>query len=56
VDLLRFFNKEEVDLVLQRFEGAFETRKIKKSALKNWVVIESSNRNIVSIYVTCSMS
>uniref|UniRef100_A0A0D3GDZ5 Mechanosensitive ion channel protein n=2 Tax=Oryza TaxID=4527 RepID=A0A0D3GDZ5_9ORYZ len=38
VDLLRFFNKEEVDLVLQRFEGAFETRKIKKSALKNWVV------------------
>ncbi|WVZ82058.1 hypothetical protein U9M48_029365 [Paspalum notatum var. saurae] len=38
VDLLRFFNKEEVDLVIPMFEGASETGKIKKSALKNWVV------------------
>ncbi|KAJ1258491.1 hypothetical protein BS78_10G079900 [Paspalum vaginatum] len=38
VDLLRFFSKEEVDLVIPMFEGASETGKIKKSALKNWVV------------------
>ncbi|KAG8094207.1 hypothetical protein GUJ93_ZPchr0012g19763 [Zizania palustris] len=38
VDLLRFFNKEEVDLVLPMFEGASETGTIKKSALKNFVV------------------
>ncbi|CAN6178878.1 unnamed protein product [Urochloa humidicola] len=38
VDLLRFLTKEEVDLVIPLFEGALETGKIKKSALKNWVV------------------
>ncbi|RLN12019.1 hypothetical protein C2845_PM09G05710 [Panicum miliaceum] len=38
VDLLRFLTKEEVDLVIPLFEGAPETGKIKKSALKNWVV------------------
>ncbi|KAF8660735.1 hypothetical protein HU200_057477 [Digitaria exilis] len=38
VDLLRFLTKEEVDLVIPLFEGASETGKIKKSALKNWVV------------------
>jgi hypothetical protein len=43
VDLLRFFNKEEVDLVLPMFEGASETGKIKKSALRNWVVMEKFN-------------
>ncbi|KAM0918257.1 hypothetical protein ACQ4PT_008859 [Festuca glaucescens] len=38
LDLLRFFNKEEVALMLPMFEGASETGKIKKSALKTWVV------------------
>ncbi|KAM0918258.1 hypothetical protein ACQ4PT_008860 [Festuca glaucescens] len=38
LDLLRFFNKEEAALVLPMFEGASETGKIKKSALKTWVV------------------
>lgn len=38
LDLLRFFSKEEAALVLPMFEGASETGKIKKSALKNWVV------------------
>ncbi|TVT99378.1 hypothetical protein EJB05_55266, partial [Eragrostis curvula] len=38
VDLLRFFNEEEVELVLSMFEGASETGKIKKSAMRNWVV------------------
>ncbi|XP_059634775.1 mechanosensitive ion channel protein 10-like isoform X2 [Cornus florida] len=37
-DLLRFMKKEEVDNVLPLFEGAAETGKIKKSALKHWVV------------------
>ncbi|KAG6497358.1 mechanosensitive ion channel protein 10-like [Zingiber officinale] len=37
-DLLRFLSKEEVTYVLPLFEGAVETRKIKKSALRNWVV------------------
>uniref|UniRef100_A0ACD5XSM6 Uncharacterized protein n=1 Tax=Avena sativa TaxID=4498 RepID=A0ACD5XSM6_AVESA len=38
LDLLRFFNREEAALVLPMFEGASETGKIKKSALKTWVV------------------
>ncbi|WOL08848.1 mechanosensitive ion channel protein 10-like isoform X1 [Canna indica] len=37
-DLLRFLSKEEVTYVLPLFEGATETGKIKKSALRNWVV------------------
>ncbi|KAM0949173.1 putative mechanosensitive ion channel MscS, LSM domain superfamily [Dioscorea sansibarensis] len=37
-DLLRFFNKDEVHDVLLLFEGAAGTGKIKRSALKKWVV------------------
>ena len=37
-DLLRFMKKEEVDNLLPLFEGAGETRKIKRSTFKNWVV------------------
>ncbi|XP_010917159.1 mechanosensitive ion channel protein 10 [Elaeis guineensis] len=37
-DLLRFLSKQEVDIILPLFEGAAETGKIKKSALRNWVV------------------
>ncbi|KAK8948187.1 Mechanosensitive ion channel protein 10 [Platanthera guangdongensis] len=37
-DLMRFLTKEEVAYVLPLFEGASETGKIKKSALRNWVV------------------
>ncbi|XP_072992548.1 mechanosensitive ion channel protein 10-like [Typha latifolia] len=37
-DLLRFLSKEEVDILLPLFEGAAETGRIKKSALRNWVV------------------
>ncbi|KAJ4708807.1 Mechanosensitive ion channel protein [Melia azedarach] len=36
-DLLRFMKREEVDNVLP-FEGAAETRKIKRSTFKKWVV------------------
>ncbi|XP_078157617.1 mechanosensitive ion channel protein 10-like [Carex rostrata] len=37
-DLLRFLSKDEVEIVMPMFEGATETGKIKKSALKNWVI------------------
>ncbi|KAJ8648366.1 hypothetical protein MRB53_001389 [Persea americana] len=37
-DLMRFLSKEEAASVLPQFEGAVETGKIKKSALRNWVV------------------
>ncbi|KAF9617439.1 hypothetical protein IFM89_036400 [Coptis chinensis] len=37
-DLLRFLSKVQVNNVLPLFEGAAEIGKIKKSALKNWVV------------------
>lgn len=37
-DLLRFLKKSEVELIFPQFEGAIETGKIKKPALKNWVV------------------
>ncbi|EXB38917.1 Mechanosensitive ion channel protein 10 [Morus notabilis] len=37
-DLLRFLSREEVDLLLPNFDGAVETRKIKRKTLKNWLV------------------
>lgn len=37
-DLLRFLKKEEVDNMLPMFQGVAETGKIKKSALRKWVV------------------
>ncbi|KAH7679914.1 hypothetical protein IHE45_06G089000 [Dioscorea alata] len=43
-DLLRFLSKGEVEIVLPLFEGAAETGKIKKSALKNWVVKSYQDR------------
>ncbi|XP_017419993.1 mechanosensitive ion channel protein 10-like [Vigna angularis] len=37
-DLLRFMKNEEVENVLPLFEGAVETRRIKRKSLKNWLV------------------
>ncbi|KAK4792935.1 hypothetical protein SAY86_023370 [Trapa natans] len=37
-DLLRFMKKEDVDNVIPLFEGAAEKKKIKRSALKNWLI------------------
>ncbi|XP_031372723.1 mechanosensitive ion channel protein 10-like [Punica granatum] len=37
-DLLRFMEKKDVDNVIPLFEGAAEKRKIKRSALKNWLI------------------
>jgi hypothetical protein len=34
---LRFLNKDEIETIMPMFEGAPETGKIKKSALRNWV-------------------
>jgi hypothetical protein len=51
VDLLRFFTKEEVHLVIPMFEGAPEIGKIKKSALKNWVVMEKMNAFTISVFL-----
>lgn len=45
-DLLRFLTKEELTYVLPLFEGAVETRKIKKSALRNWVVTSQSSYHV----------
>ncbi|GFS43471.1 mechanosensitive channel of small conductance-like 10 [Actinidia rufa] len=48
-DLLRFMKKEEVDNVLQLFEGETETRKIKKSSLKKWVVYVYNERKFLMV-------
>lgn len=37
-DILHYMPKEEVDNVFPLFEGAAESRRIKKSAFRNWVV------------------
>ncbi|KAG6550149.1 hypothetical protein Mapa_008105 [Marchantia paleacea] len=37
-DLLRFMREEEATKALHSFEGGFETKKITKQALKNWVI------------------
>ncbi|XP_022636175.1 mechanosensitive ion channel protein 10-like isoform X2 [Vigna radiata var. radiata] len=38
-DLLRFMKNEEVENVLPLFEGAVETRRIKRKSLKNWLLL-----------------
>ncbi|RWR79509.1 mechanosensitive ion channel protein 10 isoform X1 [Cinnamomum micranthum f. kanehirae] len=38
VDLMKFLRKQEVASVFPQFEGAAETGKVEKSALRNWVV------------------
>ncbi|XP_023529593.1 mechanosensitive ion channel protein 6-like [Cucurbita pepo subsp. pepo] len=48
-DLMRFMKEEEVLKTLSRFEGATETRRISKSALKNWVVNAFRERRALSL-------
>uniref|UniRef100_A0A804JUX5 Mechanosensitive ion channel protein n=1 Tax=Musa acuminata subsp. malaccensis TaxID=214687 RepID=A0A804JUX5_MUSAM len=50
-DLLRFLSKEEVTYVLPLFEGAVETRKIKKSALRNWVMIVEEMNILTTVFL-----
>ncbi|KAJ3695568.1 hypothetical protein LUZ60_000945 [Juncus effusus] len=48
-DLLRFLTREEVDIIMPLFEGAPETGKIKKSALRNWVVKAYLDRRALAL-------
>lgn len=43
-DLIRFLREDEAMKTMGLFEGAPETRRISKSALKNWLVIAYSPR------------
>lgn len=47
-DLLRFLRKDELKDVLPLFEGAAETGKIKKLALRNWVVSVYNERKVLA--------
>ncbi|CAL5437921.1 unnamed protein product [Camellia sinensis] len=47
-DLLRFLKKEEVDNVLPMFQGVAETGKIKKLALRKWVVNVYNERKLLA--------
>ncbi|KAK4415737.1 Mechanosensitive ion channel protein 10 [Sesamum alatum] len=48
-DLLRFMPKEEVDNAIPLFEGAAESRRIKKSAFRNWVVKAYNERKCLAV-------
>ncbi|KAL0346738.1 UNVERIFIED_CONTAM: Mechanosensitive ion channel protein 10 [Sesamum calycinum] len=48
-DLLHFMPKEEVDNAIPLFEGAAESRRIKKSAFKNWVVKAYNERKCLAV-------
>ncbi|XP_047939754.1 mechanosensitive ion channel protein 10-like isoform X2 [Salvia hispanica] len=48
-DILRYMPKEEVDNVFPLFEGAAESRRIKKSAFRNWVVKAHNERKCLAV-------
>ncbi|XP_020553576.1 mechanosensitive ion channel protein 10-like isoform X2 [Sesamum indicum] len=48
-DLLRFMPKEEVDNAIPLFEGAAESRRIKRSAFRNWVVKAYNERKCLAV-------
>ncbi|KAK6147654.1 hypothetical protein DH2020_018566 [Rehmannia glutinosa] len=48
-DLLLFMPKEEVDNAFPLFEGAAETRRIKKSSFRNWVVKAYNERKCLAV-------
>ncbi|KAH7444980.1 hypothetical protein KP509_02G100500 [Ceratopteris richardii] len=48
-DLLRFMNPDEIPRVLCLFEGAKDTGKITKKALKNWVVSVYQERTALAL-------
>nr|WGO49551.1 mechanosensitive ion channel protein B071963 [Torenia fournieri] len=51
-DLLRFMPKEEVDNAIPLFEGAAETKRIKKSSFRNWVVKAYNERKFLAVSLT----
>ncbi|KAL7136828.1 hypothetical protein ABFS83_10G056100 [Erythranthe nasuta] len=48
-DLLLFMPKEEVDNAIPLFEGAAESRQIKKSSFRNWVVKAYNERKCLAV-------
>ncbi|EPS57392.1 hypothetical protein M569_17425, partial [Genlisea aurea] len=48
-DLLIYMSKEEVDNAIPLFEGAAETRRIKKSSFRNWVVKAYKERKYLAL-------
>ncbi|OIW12746.1 hypothetical protein TanjilG_24679 [Lupinus angustifolius] len=48
-DLMCFMHKDEVEKTLSLFEGASDSRKISKSALKNWVVNAFRERRALAL-------
>ncbi|KAL8456608.1 hypothetical protein ACS0TY_034730 [Phlomoides rotata] len=48
-DLLLYMPKEEVDNVFPLFEGAAESRRIKKSSFRNWVVKAYNERKCLAV-------
>ena len=57
-DLIRFLREDEAMKTMSLFEGAPETRRISKSALKNWLVIAYSprfSRFLLCIYICITL-
>ncbi|GFY98500.1 mechanosensitive channel of small conductance-like 9 [Actinidia rufa] len=50
-DLLHFMKKEEVDNVLPLIEGATETGKIRKSSLRNWVMVVEEMNILTTVFL-----
>ncbi|KAK4479042.1 hypothetical protein RD792_014553 [Penstemon davidsonii] len=51
-DLLHFMPKEEVDNAIPLFEGAAESRRIKKSSFRSWVVKAYNERKCLAVSLT----
>ncbi|KAK4258459.1 hypothetical protein QN277_004906 [Acacia crassicarpa] len=51
-DLLRFMQEDEAEKTMDLFEGASESGKISKSALKNWVVNAFRERRALALTLT----
>ncbi|XP_051131453.1 mechanosensitive ion channel protein 10-like [Andrographis paniculata] len=51
-DLLRFLPKEEVENAIPLFEGAAESKRIKRSAFRNWVVKAYNERKYLAHSLT----
>ncbi|XP_056166920.1 mechanosensitive ion channel protein 10-like isoform X1 [Syzygium oleosum] len=50
-DLLRFMKKEDVDNVIPLFPEAVENRKIRRSSLKNWLMVVEEMNILTTIFL-----
>ncbi|KAK9109363.1 hypothetical protein Sjap_017423 [Stephania japonica] len=48
-DIMRFMTEEEAEKAMSLFEGAIETKKVSKAALKNWVVNSFRERRALAL-------